>query len=202
MKFKHKIANLQALNFMHGLPLRVGVLGGTFDPAHVGHLIISEQALNFYHFDFVIWLVANQNPTKPPMQRDIFIRAQNALKVATHPKIIVSTAECDLNSFYSYDAILLLLQRYKTVKFTWLMGMDLANSFRKWYRREDLIKLCDILIFDRPCNTRLINTATIGLKPKANLAKTENNNIIVHRGKLCDLSSTQLRVLKELHVNE
>ena len=193
MKFKHKIANLQALNFMHGLPLRVGVLGGTFDPAHAGHLIISEQALNFYHFDFVIWLVANQNPTKPPMQRDIFIRAENALKVATHPKIIVSTAEYDLNSFYSYDAILLLLQRYKTVKFTWLMGMDLANSFRKWYRREDLMKLCDILIFDRPCNTRLINAATIGLKPKANLAKTENNNIIVHRGKLCDLSSTQLR---------
>jgi nicotinate (nicotinamide) nucleotide adenylyltransferase len=193
MKFKHKIANLQALNFMHGLPLRVGVLGGTFDPAHAGHLIISEQALNFYHFNFVIWLVANQNPTKPPMQRDIFIRAENALKVATHPKIIVSTAEYDLNSFYSYDAILLLLQRYKTVKFTWLMGMDLANSFRKWYRREDLMKLCDILIFDRPCNTRLINAATIGLKPKANLAKTENNNIMVHRGKLCDLSSTQLR---------
>ena len=193
MKFKHKIANLQALNFMHGLPLRVGVLGGTFDPAHEGHLITSEQALNFYHFDFVIWLVANQNPTKPPMQRNIFIRAQNALKVAMHPKIIVSTAEYDLNSFYSYEAILLLLQRYKTVKFTWLMGMDLANSFRKWYRREDLIKLCDILIFDRPCNTRLINAATIGLKPKANLAKTENNNIIVHRGKLCDLSSTQLR---------
>ena len=193
MKSKHKIAKLQALNFMHGLPLRVGVLGGTFDPAHAGHLIISEQALNFYHFDFVIWLVANQNPTKPPMQRDIFIRAQNALKVATHPKIIVSTAEYDLNSFYSYDAILLLLQRYKTVKFTWLMGMDLANSFRKWYRREDLMKLCDILIFDRPCNTRLINAATIGLKPKANLAKTENNNIMVHRGKLCDLSSTQLR---------
>lgn len=193
MKFKHKIANLQALNFMHGLPLRVGVLGGTFDPAHAGHLIISEQALNFYHFDFVIWLVTNQNPTKPPMQRDIFIRAENALKVATHPKIIVSTAEYDLNSFYSYDAILLLLQRYKTVKFTWLMGMDLANSFRKWYRREDLMKLCDILIFDRPCNTRLINAATIGLKPKANLAKTENNNIMVHRGKLCDLSSTQLR---------
>ena len=193
MKFKHKIANLQALNFMHGLPLRVGVLGGTFDPAHAGHLIISEQALNFYHFDFVIWLVANQNPTKPPMQRDIFIRAENALKVATHPKIIVSTAEYDLNSFYSYDAILLLLRRYKTVKFTWLMGMDLANSFRKWYRREDLMKLCDILIFDRPCNTRLINAATIGLKPKANLAKTENNNIMVHRGKLCDLSSTQLR---------
>jgi len=193
MKSKHNIANLQALNFMQGLPLKVGVLGGTFDPAHTGHLLISKQALDFYHFDFVIWLVANQNPTKPLMQRDIFIRAQNALKVAIHPKIIVSTAECDLNSVYSYDSMRLLIQRYKAVKFTWLMGMDNVNSFRKWYRSTDLVELCDILIFDRPCNTRLINAATISLKPKANLAKTENNNIIIHRGKLCDLSSTQLR---------
>ncbi len=193
MKFKHNIANLQALNFMHGLHLKVGVLGGTFDPAHAGHLLISKQALNFYHFDFVIWLVANQNPTKILMRRDIFVRAQNALKVATHPKIIVSTAEYDLSSFYSYDSIRLLMQRYKTVKFTWLMGMDNAYNFRKWYRSSDLIELCDILVFDRPCHTRLINIATIGLKPKANLAKRENNNIMICRGKLCDLSSTQLR---------
>ncbi len=193
MKSKHKIAKLQALNFMHGLPLKVGVLGGTFDPAHAGHLLISEQALRFYHFDFVIWLVASQNPTKPLMQRDIFIRAQNALKEAIHPKIIISTAEYDLNSSYSYDSMRQLIERYKSVKFTWLMGMDNVSSFRKWYRSSDLAGLCDILIFDRPCNTRLINVATIGLKPKANLAKTENNNIMIHRGKLCDLSSTQLR---------
>lgn len=193
MKFKHNIANLQALNFMHGLSLKVGILGGTFDPAHSGHVIISEQALNFYHFDFVIWLVANQNPIKPSMQRDIFLRAQSAFKVVTHPKIIVSTAEYDLNSCYSYDSVRLLVERYKTVKFSWLMGMDNVNTFRKWYRSADLIKLCNILVFDRPCYTRLVNVATIGLKPKANLAKNENNHIMIHRGKLCGLSSTQLR---------
>lgn len=193
MKSKHKVANLQALNFMHGQTMKVGVLGGTFDPAHAGHLLISKQALNFYHFDFVIWLVASQNPTKPPMQRDIFTRAKNALKIATDPKIIVSTAEYDLNSFYSYDSMRRLVERYKAVKFTWLMGIDNANSFRKWYRSSNLTELCDILIFDRPCNTRLVNADTIGLKPKANLAKPENNNIMIHRAKLCDLSSTQLR---------
>lgn len=194
MKFKHNICNLQALNFMHNMPLKVAVLGGTFDPAHDGHLLISRQALNFYHFDFVIWLVANQNPTKPRVERDIFMRAQNALKIAnTNLKIIVSTAEYDLNSHYSYDSMRLLIQKYSTVKFTWLMGVDNVNFFRKWYRSSDLAELCDILIFDRPCDTRLVNVATIGLKPKANLAKTENTNIMIYKGKLCDMSSTQLR---------
>ncbi|GAB4166984.1 MAG: nicotinate-nucleotide adenylyltransferase [Rickettsiaceae bacterium] len=193
MKFRHNIANLQALNFLHNITGNVGILGGTFDPAHFGHLLISLQALKFYKFDYIIWLVANQNPTKPKMKRSIFTRAQEALAIATHPKIIISTAEYDLRCNYSYDSLKELVKRFPSIKFTWIMGIDNAASFRKWHRSNDIKNLCNILVFDRPCKARMINMATLGLNSKASLAKTETNNIIIHRGRLCGLSSTLIK---------
>ena len=187
------IANLQALNFMHHLNLRIGVLGGTFDPAHAGHLMISIEALRAYRFDYVIWLVANQNPLKILNKKNIFARAESALEFALHPRIIVSTAEYDLGSCYIYDSLKALIQRFPTVEFSWLMGIDSAVSFRQWYRYREIPKLCDIIIFDRPVQTRLVNSSAFGLKSKATVAKTQTNNIIIHRKKLYNISSTQIR---------
>ena len=193
MKFMQNIANLQALNFMHHSNLRVGVLGGTFDPAHAGHLMISTEALKAYRFDYVIWLVANQNPLKISNKKNIFARAESALELALHPRIIVSTAEYDLGSCYIYDSLKALIQRFPTVEFSWLMGIDSAVSFRQWYRYREIPKLCDIIIFDRPVRARLVNSSVFGLKSKAIVAKTQTNNIIIHRKKLCNVSSTQIR---------
>ncbi len=193
MKFMQNIANLQALNFMHHLNLRIGVLGGTFDPAHAGHLMISIEALRAYRFDYVIWLVANQNPLKILNKKNIFARAESALEFALHPRIIVSTAEYDLGSCYIYDSLKALIQRFPTVEFSWLMGIDSAVSFRQWYRYREIPKLCDIIIFDRPVQTRLVNSSAFGLKSKATVAKTQTNNIIIHRKKLYNISSTQIR---------
>ena len=187
------IASLQTLNFMHHSNLRVGVLGGTFDPAHAGHLMISIEALKAYRFDYIIWLVANQNPLKTSNRKNIFARAESALELALHPRIIVSTAEHDLDSYYIYDSLKALIQRFPTVKFSWLMGIDNAVSFRKWYRYSEIPKLCDIVIFDRPVQTRLVNSSAFGLRAKAIVAKTQTNNIIIHRNKLCNISSTQIR---------
>lgn len=187
------IASLQTLNFMHHSNLRVGVLGGTFDPAHAGHLMISIEALKVYRFDYIIWLVANQNPLKTSNRKNIFARAESALELALHPRIIVSTAEHDLDSYYIYDSLKALIQRFPTVKFSWLMGIDNAVSFRKWYRYSEIPKLCDIVIFDRPVQTRLVNSSAFGLRAKAIVAKTQTNNIIIHRNKLCNISSTQIR---------
>ena len=193
MQFTQNIMNLQALNFLHNLNLRIGVLGGTFNPAHEGHLMISKEALKFYKFDYIIWLVANQNPLKNANSKNIFSRARGALEIVDHPRIIISTAEYDLRERYIYDSLKALIKRFPTIEFSWLMGIDNTASFRKWYRYKDIPKLCNIIIFDRPVSTRLVNSAPFLLKSKGILAKTQANNIVVHRKSLCTVSSTRIR---------
>lgn len=193
MEFTQKIANIQALNFMRHTNLRIGVLGGTFNPAHQGHLAISIEALKFYKFDYIIWLVANQNPLKPTNKKNIFARAQQAVKFACHPRIIVSTAEYDMGSCHSYDSLSSLIKRFPTVEFSWLMGIDNAAHFQQWHRYQEIPQLCNIIIFDRPVSTRLVNCSAFALKPNGSLAKTQTNHIIIHRKNLCAVSSTQIR---------
>ncbi|MDG1436712.1 MAG: hypothetical protein P8P83_02875 [Rickettsiaceae bacterium] len=193
MKFTHNIANLQALNFMRNTNLRIGVLGGTFNPAHSGHLGISIQALKFHKFDYIIWLVANQNPLKSTNEKNIFTRSKQAVEISQHPRIIVSSAEHDLGTYYSYDSLKSLIQRFPTVKFSWLMGVDNLSNFKKWYRYKDLPKLCDIIIFDRPVDNRLVSSSAFSLKLNGELAKNQTNNIIIHRKNLCTVSSTKIR---------
>lgn len=187
------IATLQNLYFMRDMKLRVAVLGGTFDPAHNGHLMISTNALKSYQFDYVIWLVANQNPLKKISKNTIFDRAKQALSVAHHPKIIVSVAEHDLGTYYIYDSLKSIINIFPTVEFTWLMGIDNATNFRRWYRYDDIVNLCDIVVFDRPVESRLVNIDDFGIKTKGILDKNQRKNILINRQNLCAISSTKIR---------
>lgn len=194
MQLTKNILNLQALNFLRHSKLKIGVLGGTFDPAHKGHYMISVEALNFYKFDYVIWLVANQNPLKKTNRKTIEERAEQCLELAKdHPQILVSTAEKDLGCFYIYDSLSALIKRFPSVDFSWLMGADNLMNFRKWYRYQDIPKLCQVIVFDRPMQGRLINRSPLVFNCQGNLAKNQTNNIMVYRRKLCDLSSTKIR---------
>ncbi|RTK92163.1 MAG: nicotinic acid mononucleotide adenylyltransferase [Rickettsiales bacterium] len=188
-----KILNLQGLNFLQNSSLKVGILGGSFNPSHAGHLSISLQALKFYQFDYIIWLVSNQNPIKSAYIDDIFLRSKKACSIAIHPKIIISTAEHDLNCYYSYDSLNYLVKKFSKINFTWILGMDYIASFHKWHRSKEIQELCDIIFFDRPCPLRLVNLNAIGLNNNAKLAKTKSNNIIIHRRILCDVSSSTIR---------
>lgn len=197
MKFKQKVYSLQELNFLNNKKVRVGVLGGTFDPAHAGHLMISKRALNFYKFDYVIWLVASQNPLKKRNIRDIFERANESLSIVDDERILVSTAEYDFGTQYTYDSMSYLIKKFPNAEFTWMMGIDNVVNFPKWYKSNEIIKLCNIIIFDRPCSTRDVNPEDFGLKPIASLDKTEVKNIIIDRNDLYDISSTQIRQKQE-----
>jgi len=193
MKSKQKVYSLQELNFLKKNKLKIGVLGGTFDPAHTGHLMISKRALNFHKFDYVIWLVANQNPLKQKSKKNIFVRAQEALSVVDDTRILISTAEHDFGTKYMYDSMSCLIKFFPNIKFTWMMGVDNVVNFRKWHRSSEIPKLCNIIIFDRPCSVRGINPADFGLKPIVGLDNTEVNNIIIDTNDLYDISSTQIR---------
>lgn len=193
MKTTKKIYDFQSLSFMRHTDLKVGILGGSFNPAHQGHISISQQAINKYGFDYIIWLVANQNPLKPLYKIDIFTRCSQALACVENPKILVSSVEHDLNTYYVYDSLKGLINRFNSVNFTWLMGIDNIENFHRWYRYQDITNLCPIIIFDRPVSTRMVNNSNFFFKFNPIVDKTQSINIIIYRSTLDSTSSTNIR---------
>lgn len=192
---RRKLFNLQGLNFLNNSYFKIGLMGGSFNPAHQGHLAISSYALKKYKFDYIIWLVAKQNPFKDMYEKDIFERAKAAGKfVRYHPKIIISTVEYDLQETQTYYVLRYLIAKFKTTKFTWIMGVDNISHFKKWDHSKEIRKLCNILIFDRPCKERMINLLTLYNTEKNLSSKHVSYEVNLTRNKLLDISSTYLRM--------
>jgi nicotinate-nucleotide adenylyltransferase len=131
--------------------LRIGLLGGSFNPAHEGHLHVSEVALKRLGLDYVWWLVTPQNPLKPRIgMAALSERVQSARAVARHPRIVVMDIEHDLHTHYSYDTLVALQKRFPRLKFTWLMGSDNLQIFRRWHRWADIARRVPIAVVQRP----------------------------------------------------
>jgi nicotinate-nucleotide adenylyltransferase len=129
--------------------MRIGLLGGSFNPAHAAHRQISLAALKRLRLDQVWWLVSPSNPLKPKAP-DLETRIMTARKVAHHPKIVVTGFEAGRNSAYTVDTIRFLNRRYPAVNFVWLMGADNLVSFHRWRSWETLFRLVPIAVLDRP----------------------------------------------------
>ncbi|MEO0393964.1 MAG: nicotinate-nucleotide adenylyltransferase [Pseudomonadota bacterium] len=124
---------LQAPNPWRGL--RVGILGGSFNPAHDGHRHISLQALRRLRLDYVWWLVSPQNPLKSSDGMASFADRLDAAKtIARHPRILVTDLEQQLGTRYTADTLPALARAFKTTRFTWLMGADNLSQIRYWDR--------------------------------------------------------------------
>ena len=123
----------------HGPGLKIGLLGGSFDPPHDGHRFISLLALRRLGLDRIWWLVSPGNPLKdvralPPIAE----RMAAAARVAHHPRIVVSDIEATLGTRYTRDLILYLRRRCPGVHFVWLMGADNLASFHLWKGWRDI----------------------------------------------------------------
>jgi nicotinate-nucleotide adenylyltransferase len=134
--------------------LRIGLLGGSFNPAHEGHLHISEVALKRLGLDYVWWLVAPQNPLKPAIgMAPLNDRLKYARILASHPRIIVMDVEAALGTRYTIDTLNALTRRFPQLRFVWLMGTDNLDSFRRWRRWPDIIQRMPIAVIIRPGTT-------------------------------------------------
>jgi len=127
-------------------------LGGSFNPAHGGHLHISLLALQRLDLDAVWWLVSPQNPLKPVKGMAPFAkRLASAEALAKgHPRITVSAIEAALGTSYTADTIAALHRRFPHSQFVWLMGGDNLAQLPRWKRWVELMEGVPVAVFDRP----------------------------------------------------
>jgi nicotinate-nucleotide adenylyltransferase len=140
-------------NSVYGRPRRrIGLLGGSFNPAHGGHLHVTLLALKRLDLDEVWWLVSPQNPLKPVkgMARFEDRLASAAALAKGHPRIKVSAIEAWLATQYTADTIAALDKRFPHTRFVWLMGGDNLAQLPRWKRWVELMERAPIAVFDRP----------------------------------------------------
>jgi len=130
---------------------RIGLLGGSFNPAHAGHKKISDLALRLLGLDEVWWLVSPQNPLKPENGMASFDeRLAGAQKLAGRGRIKVSDFEARNNFRYTADTLKSLQKRYRNYRFVWIMGADNLVQLPRWRRWTEILATVPVAIFDRP----------------------------------------------------
>lgn len=183
--------------------MRVGLLGGSFDPAHAAHREISLTALKRLGLDQVWWLVTPGNPLKDVSHLPgLAERVAAARETARHPRITVTGFDGGSGSRYTIDLLKVLKQRFPGVHFVWLMGADNLAEFHRWKAWPEIFATMPIAVLDRP-GYRLKARASQAAKrfapyyvdetDAAGLALLEPPAWTVLSHKLSGLSSTALR---------
>lgn len=130
---------------------RIGLLGGSFNPAHAGHLALSRTALTRLNLDRVWWLVSPQNPLKA---RDdmapLAARLAGARSLATDPRILPTGLETALGTAYTADTLQALVRLLPRVRFVWMMGADNLIQVHKWQDWPQIFNTVAVAVFDRP----------------------------------------------------
>lgn len=130
---------------------RVGLLGGSFNPAHEGHRHISRIALQRLGLDEVWWLVSPQNPLKSPRDMASFRRRFAMARLqARHPRIVVTDLEIRLGTRFTFDTLKALGRYYSQTRFVWLMGADNLGQIHRWQHWRGIFNNIPIAVFDRP----------------------------------------------------
>ena len=166
--------------------MKIGILGGSFDPAHKGHLAISKEAKRRFKLEKIIWAVTKKNPlkaeSKTPISKKIkdckkIIGLNSFIKVKFYENIIKSNKTIDLINYLKKD---------KKIEIFFLMGADNLINFHKWFRSELISQKCNIIVFDRH-----------GYKKNSLKSKTfkrlNNKTLTFVEFKKVNISSSQLR---------
>ena len=129
----------------------IGLLGGSFNPAHAGHRHISLQALRLLGLDEVWWLVSPQNPLKDAAgMAPHEVRVAAARVVARRSRLHVTGIEAAMNTRYAVDTVRALQRRYPKTRFIWLMGADNLAQLHRWKAWRQLARAVPIAVLARP----------------------------------------------------
>lgn len=134
---------------------RIGLLGGSFNPAHRAHLRISHAALGRLRLDEVWWLVSPQNPLKKADDMaPLAERLAGAARLADDPRIRVSNLESEFGTTYTVDTLVALKARFPDQRFVWIMGADVFLELPRWKDWTRFMRSVPVAVFPRPTYSR------------------------------------------------
>ena len=173
-------------NKLKAKKIKIGILGGTFDPAHKGHLEISKHAKKKIGLQNIIWAITKKNPFKDESKSSLRSRMQFARKIIGKNNYIkVKFYEKKISSNRTVDLIKHLSNEKKN-EIYFIMGADNLINFHKWYRWKSIIKRCNILVFDRQgYKAKSLQSITFNRTNSKNLTFINFNKV--------NISSSQLR---------
>lgn len=140
--------------------IKLGILGGTFDPPHYAHVKISKIAIEKFKLKKIFWIITNQNPFKSKPLLNIKKRIYLSKKILKkQKKIIISNKSKNLYSQNTYDVLKFLKYKNKKINYFFLMGADNLINFHKWKNWKKISGLAKIIVFARPgFSTKALNS--------------------------------------------
>lgn len=180
----------------------IGLLGGSFDPAHAGHVHITHVALRSFGLDRVWWLVSPGNPLKARGPAPIADRIARAQELLRDPRVIVTDFEARAGTRYTAQTIAALQAAYPSVRFVWLMGADNLVQFDKWQDWQQIMARVPVGVLARPGQNlsarasraaRIFRSARIKGTASRTLAQSEAPAWCFVNAPLMDISSSAIR---------
>ena len=171
---------------MNNKKIKIGILGGSFDPPHKGHLAISKEAKKRFDLKKIVWAITKKNPFKKDSKNSLTKRIKDCkkiigknsfIKVKFYENVIKSNKTIDLINY---------LKKNKNIEIYFLMGADNLINFHKWYKSKSISQKCNILVFDRHGYKKN------SLKSKT-FKKLSKNILSFVEFKKVNISSSQLR---------
>jgi len=140
---------------MQGFPsvepgLTIGLLGGSFDPPHEGHVHITKLALKIFNLSKIWWLICPENPIKSVTPSDLNSRFLASKKIMKHPSVIITDLERKFKTKYTFQTLIKLKKLYPSTKFVWLMGADNLINFHHWKNCDWIMKNIPVGVLARP----------------------------------------------------
>jgi nicotinate-nucleotide adenylyltransferase len=166
---------------------KIGVLGGTFDPAHIGHIKISREAKKKVKLDYIIWAITKKNPFKNESSLSLKSRINFAKKITKKERFIkIEFYENKIKSNKTIDLINHFKKINKKLDIYFIMGADNLINFHRWHKWKSISQKCNILVFDRQ-GYRAKSLKSITFK------RLNEKNLKYIKFKKVNISSSQLR---------